>query len=40
MNKTFVMYHDIIPNEDLGLEFKWKKRGGAYSEEIEDRRHT
>ena len=35
MNRTFLMYQEIIPYEDLGLEFRWKNNG-VYSEDIED----
>lgn len=35
MNRMFLMYQEIIPYEDLGLEFRWKKNG-VYSADIED----
>lgn len=36
MNKIFLIYKDIIPSENLGIEFNWEKEVGVYSEEIED----
>jgi hypothetical protein len=35
MNKIFLIYKDIIPNEYLGMEFQ-QVEGGVYSEEVED----